>query len=402
MLWILPSTAPIGYRRTRVKDGLRDRWTLEPDPVSASVISNMFRMANDGNGLKEVCHALNDDGLAAPHGRPWTKTAAHRVLTNEVYTGTLVWGRASKDSASAPVRVEGAWPALVDRQTFDAVQARLRSRAFITSHPRRTASRYLLSGLLRCSACGQGFGGQLSKSGRFAYYVCGTLLKRGRGTCPSPYLNARHMEEMVLAKIRDQILVKDVLKQLDTLVNEDLAIMSSQRKEDVATSNQELAEVNSRLERLYDALETGKLSLDDIHPRIQQLRQRQQHIQATQADKGRSVNEREAGQVRLEDVLEHVNDMHALLEQGTIGEQRTLLRSFVQEIVVCQDEAAIKYTLPLVTGWPKEHKVPAIVTDGTPGRTRTADPRFRKPLLYPLSYRGAYLNLLVPDSFALV
>ena len=29
---------------------------------------------------------------------------------------------------------------------------------------------------------------------------------------------------------------------------------------------------------------------------------------------------------------------------------------------------------------------------GTPGRTRTADTRFRKPLLYPLSYRGPYLE----------
>jgi hypothetical protein len=25
---------------------------------------------------------------------------------------------------------------------------------------------------------------------------------------------------------------------------------------------------------------------------------------------------------------------------------------------------------------------------GTPGRTRTCDPRFRKPVLYPLSYEG--------------
>ena len=29
--------------------------------------------------------------------------------------------------------------------------------------------------------------------------------------------------------------------------------------------------------------------------------------------------------------------------------------------------------------------------NGTPGRTRTAGPRFRKPLLYPLSYRGTLL-----------
>ncbi len=28
------------------------------------------------------------------------------------------------------------------------------------------------------------------------------------------------------------------------------------------------------------------------------------------------------------------------------------------------------------------------VLDGAPDRTRTCDTRFRKPLLYPLSYRG--------------
>ncbi len=28
--------------------------------------------------------------------------------------------------------------------------------------------------------------------------------------------------------------------------------------------------------------------------------------------------------------------------------------------------------------------------DGAPGRTRTSDTRFRKPLLYPLSYEGGW------------
>ncbi len=35
---------------------------------------------------------------------------------------------------------------------------------------------------------------------------------------------------------------------------------------------------------------------------------------------------------------------------------------------------------------------PIVPSPGTPGRTRTADTRFRKPLLYPLSYRGPYLE----------
>ena len=39
---------------------------------------------------------------------------------------------------------------------------------------------------------------------------------------------------------------------------------------------------------------------------------------------------------------------------------------------------------------------------GAPGRTRTGDLRFRKPLLYPLSYRGASGLVRLKDSEKLV
>ena len=39
------------------------------------------------------------------------------------YTGAAVWGRTSKgQKATDPVRVEGAWPALVSKELFDEVQ----------------------------------------------------------------------------------------------------------------------------------------------------------------------------------------------------------------------------------------------------------------------------------------
>ena len=38
----------------------------------------------------------------------------------------------------------------------------------------------------------------------------------------------------------------------------------------------EINTVNQRLERLYDALETGSLQLADLAPRIQRLRQKQE------------------------------------------------------------------------------------------------------------------------------
>lgn len=55
--------------------------------------------------------------------------------------------------ATERVVVRGAFPAVIDRLTFDAVQALLRSKAPAIVHPRRVSSPYLLSGLLKCGKC---------------------------------------------------------------------------------------------------------------------------------------------------------------------------------------------------------------------------------------------------------
>jgi len=59
-----------------------------------------------------------------------------------------------------------------------------------------------------------------------------------------------------------------------------------------------------------------------------------------------------------EDALGYDADMQALLELGTTGERRTLLRSVVQEIVVSRDEAAIIYSLLVALGVPDEERGP--------------------------------------------
>ena len=55
---------------------------------------------------------LNKDGLRTSRGERWGKVTIHKVLTNEAYCGTLVWGgrrghRAVR-SSQAPVRVDNA------------------------------------------------------------------------------------------------------------------------------------------------------------------------------------------------------------------------------------------------------------------------------------------------------
>ena len=90
--------------------------------------------------------------VASSTGKLWSKTMVHYVLSNEAYTGTLVWGTNASDGAP-PVRVENAFPAIVSKRDFERIGELMRSKAPRKVHPWRVASSYLLSGLVKCRRC---------------------------------------------------------------------------------------------------------------------------------------------------------------------------------------------------------------------------------------------------------
>lgn len=341
------SLTPYGYRKIKVKDGGKERPTIEPEPHQAQVVSRIFKEALEGRGLKEILKGLNNEGIAGPRGKGWIKTTLHNILTNELYTGTLVWGRSSIRKMD-PVRVENAWPALVDRETFDRVQALLKERAPARVHPKRVSSRYLLSGLARCGHCGKALVGQDAKGGQFTYYVCGTLLKRGAGTCPAHYLNSRQLEGVVVDKIKEHVLTRENLTELVRLVNEEMDAAVSEYQERLDSVLDEIADAGRRLERLYDALETGKLSLEDLAPRIQQLRDRQQQLQVTKWELEQHLSDRRMELADEKTVTRYVEDLRNLLSESELTERKSFLRSFVKEVEITGDRAVLTHTIPML------------------------------------------------------
>ena len=264
--FFLASNAPFGYKRVKVNDGGKECPTLEVDPATAPVVREIFEKSLRGSGLKEICKELNDRGVTN-RGKRWYKGGLHYLLNNEAYTGTAVWGRTSKgEKAQDPVRVEGAWPALVSRALFEDVQQAMRDRAPKVQKPGRVGSRFLLSGLLKCGVCGRPYSAQGAKSGQFAYYICGTLFREGAGTCSARYLNAPRVEEFVVEKIRERILTEETIVEMVTLVAEEIDAMAGELSGRLEVVEAELGDVRKRLERLYEALETSELTLEVLSP----------------------------------------------------------------------------------------------------------------------------------------
>ena len=342
------SRAPYGYRRIRVLDGKQERAKLEPDPVTAPIIRRIFSQFLDAQGLTEVVKAFNAEGIPSATGVGWNKTVLYKILVNEAYTGTLVWGKTTQSGNHAPpVRVERAWEPLVDRETFDQVHALLQARSFKRVHPRRAASHFLLSGLAKCAVCGKALIGQDAKSGRFSYYVCGTLIRKGAGACNAPYLPKVMFESLVIDAVKTHVLTEDNLRRLVALVREEMDGNSAQFREHLDGIERELADVDRRLTRLYEALETSKLTLDDLAPRIQGLRHRQEQLQAARGEVQAHLHGRKKELVDLQTVVSYAEDLRAVLSQGSLAERKAFIRSFVREVSVAKDHAVLRYTMPL-------------------------------------------------------
>ena len=85
-----------------------------------------------------------------------------------------------------------AHPAIVSKRDFQTARRLLGSRAPKKVNPSRVSSHYLLSGIAKCETCGNAMTAAESKSGKYTYCICHSLLKRGKGPCKTPRLNARN------------------------------------------------------------------------------------------------------------------------------------------------------------------------------------------------------------------
>ena len=345
--FFLGSRAPFGYTRVKVSDGVKDRPTLEVDPVTAPIVREIFESSRRGNGLAEICKELNRRGITNK-GKRWQKNVIHYLLTNEAYTGTAVWGVKRKDEkAGEPVRVENAWPALVSRKMFDAVQQGLHERAPTVQRPGRVGSQYLLSGLLRCGVCGKSYSAQGAKSGQFAYYVCASLLREGKGSCTGRYLNSARLEDLVIEKVRERILTEETITELVTLVAEEIDALAGEVNGRLTAINSELSDVETRLENLYQALETQQLPIEVLSPRILSLKSRQDQLVAAREEAEFQLEQRRAELPTSKEIKGYVEDFRALFQEGTFPERKALIRNFVQGIEIVEDEAVLTYTIPM-------------------------------------------------------
>ena len=334
-----------------MKVGETDKSKLELEPAQAPVVKQVFELCLEGKGVKEIAKLLNAQGYKTRDGNQWTNTVLYYMLTNEVYTGVTIFNgyrywESKGGKEQKTVRVEGTHPALVSREQFEKARALLKERGPRVTHPRTVSSNYLLSGLAYCGSCGAKMLGTTAKGGQFFYYGCQNYLKKGRAACAAGLVNQGHLEEAIMGQLEDEVMTDENLSALVTLVNEEANQNRSTSRERVDQIDAQAKALNSRLDKLYVALETGHVDMADLGPRIKDLRAQ---IETAEARK-REILTEDAAPLKFSGaaVRRCLECLHELMADGNPSERKAWLRSWVKRIEVdTRKGGTLYYNLPV-------------------------------------------------------
>ena len=266
------SLPPIGYRTVAAETrGAKVKKKLEIDPLHADTVRLIYRLALEGDGttgqmgVKNIVSHLNRNRIFTRDGGRWGIGQVHRILTRRTYMGEHEFNRRGKTKALNPASevVVVPVPPIIDRATFDAVQALLKAR-----HPSVTPSAVisgptLLTGLIHCARCGGAMTIRTGKGGRYRYYACSTRARQGPTGCAGMAVPMEKLDDLVASHLEDRLLQPDRLEAILAAVLDRRQARSERQREHIAELNKRAAEAELRLKRLYDAIEAGVADIDD-------------------------------------------------------------------------------------------------------------------------------------------
>jgi site-specific DNA recombinase len=264
--------------------------------AEAEIIRRIFDEYIGGRTPRDIAHALNKQGVPPPRGRAWNASTINGntqrgtgILQNELYAGRLVWNkvRMVKDPDSGKrlsrPNAKSEWKtaevpnlAIISRAIFEAAQGRKKARGH--THPnQQRRPRHMLSGLLRCGACGAGMSTNgKDRSGRIRIR-CSAATESG--TCRDAktfYLES--VERAVLAGLQAEMRHPRVIAEYVRTYHEERKRLAAQADAKRSRIERRLGELNREIDRLVDAIAKGHGDPAVLGPRSTELNDERKRV----------------------------------------------------------------------------------------------------------------------------
>ena len=251
----------------------------------AHFVQEMFDCCINGGKYKDLINKMESCGIVGHRGKPIGYTQIYEILRNEKYTGTYVYSpveekdRALRRTKPNAIRIENAFPAIIDKETYE------RAQAVLAKHQHTGRMVHPCSGLVYCS-CGAKMHMAPSRKNGHEYFSF-----RCSAHCGQKGARANVIEDAVMAFL-DQVFKPENIagyeKTLKTLKKEAKIYEADFEK----ARRDQLRKCDEEISNLLELIKLGKLSPDNyelIDAELSRLRQEKVNIQNLEPEQPISI-----------------------------------------------------------------------------------------------------------------
>ena len=331
-----PFKPPIGYLSKRTLSGNQDIRTVIIDPERAHFIQEAFDLYATGNWTtKALALHLKQRGLRSREtpkvpARPLSASRIQEMLRNPYYVGIVVYlGR----------RATGRHETLIDRDTFDRVQALLSARSVAGDRPHK--HQHYLRGTLYCAECGGRllYGKYRGNGGQYEYFCCiGRLSRRQGGRCQSRHYAVHQVEDAIIEHYRTVQVTKRVREAIWSDVRRDANERSAIVAKDIERHQRKIKTLEENQTRLVQLSYEGLVSSEVLASEQQRLEA--EKLQAQRLLEAAELHARDI-ETSLDGALAKTRTPRATYLASTPLERRLLNQTFFKRILV-GDEGTIE------------------------------------------------------------
>lgn len=219
----LIESLPLGYKRDRNTN------TVLVDDETAWIVQEVFKLYVDGYGLTTIARTMNERGIKSPEyyqrrkladWKPdiskkylWVQTSVRRILTNELYIGTMVnhktvTSKIYKTKTFIPpeeqYRHENFCEPIIDETTWKQAQFLLKERSQINPRSQNGRKLHRYSGLIKCADCGASFVARIRKwdGKEYVEYTCNSSHRYGKEYCTPHTVRESQLDELIEDEVR--------------------------------------------------------------------------------------------------------------------------------------------------------------------------------------------------------
>ena len=285
-----------GYRPVPGKPG-----ELEIVEDEAETVRTIFELYASGQSPRSIAGILNARGIAPSRGTKWnastingSRQRANGILGNALYRGELIWNkvRMVKDPETGK-RLSRPNPPdqwqrhlaenlkIVPDDIWETVMARRAKTAKTHENPHAYKAVHLLSGLLKCHACGGSLVVRDRQSGR-TRLNCSTH-KESRSCNNNRVYYLDTIEKAVVELLRSEMSSPAVIAAYVHEYNEERRRLASTRARDRSKTETRLRSVTAEIERIVSLMVKGTVDPERHAPRLKELEAEERRLKTEAA-----------------------------------------------------------------------------------------------------------------------